>query len=144
MRHRKHTCKLSRTKSHRKALMSNMLKSLILEGKIETTLPKAKELRRHADKIVTLAKTNTLHTRRRAISKLMLHFNHLSSREARLAKQGDLSAYNSDRKVMGKLFDDLANRFKDRNGGYTRIIKKSFRAGDGAPLCLIEYLEAAV
>lgn len=140
MRHRKQTVKLGRTSSHRRCLMANMLKSLVEHGRIETTVAKAKELRRHADRLVTLAKRGTLASRRAAIAKMMINFNHLSSKEARQAKQGDLSSYNTDRKVVKKLFDELAGRYIDRDGGYTRIIRMGNRTGDTAPLCIIEYV----
>lgn len=140
MRHRKQSAKLGRTSSHRRCLMANMLKSLVEHGRIETTVAKAKELRRHADRLVTLAKRGTLASRRTAIARLMINFNHLSPKEARQAKQGDLSSYNTDRKVIKKLFDELAGRFVDREGGYTRIVKMAPRKGDMAPLCIIEYI----
>lgn len=140
MRHRKDTFKIGRTASHRRCLMANMLKSLIEHETIETTVRKAKELRRYADKMVTLAKKNTLAARRMAIAEMMITYNTLTPKEARLAKKGDLSAYNGDRKVIGKLFDVLGVRFASRQGGFTRIIKKGMRIGDNAPTCLIEYL----
>ena len=140
MRHRKQTVKLGRTSSHRRCLMANMLKSLVEHGRIETTVAKAKELRRHADRLVTLAKRGTLASRRAAIAKMMINFNHLTPKEARRAKQGDQSAYNGDRKVVSKLFDELAGRFADRDGGYTRIVRMGNRSGDTAPLCIIEYI----
>lgn len=119
-----------------------MLKSLVEHERIETTVTKAKELRRHADRLITLAKKNTLASRRQAIARLMIRFNALSPKEARALKKNpeDTSACNGDRLVIGKLFTELSTRFSSRNGGYTRIIKKSFRAGDNAPTCYIEYL----
>ncbi len=140
MRHLKDTCKLNRTSSHRRCLFANMLKSLIESGRIVTTLPKAKALRRHADRMITLAKKNTLATRRRAISALMIRFNHLTDKEERAAKSGDKSSYNTDRQVIEKLFGELGPRFASRNGGYTRIIKHNRRIGDNAQTCIIEYL----
>ena len=122
-------------------MIANMLKSLIEYGRIETTLAKAKELRRQADHMVTLAKKNTLASRRLAIASLMIRFNPLTSKEARKAKSGDTSAFNTDRKVIRKLFGELRERFEARNGGYSRIIKKEYRIGDSAPKCYIEYLE---
>lgn len=142
MRHRKSTCKLNRTSSHRRALFANMLKSLIEHGRIETTVPKAKALKREADKMITLAKENTLHARRRAIAELQVRFNALTPKEARLAKGGDTSAYNTDRQVIEILFDKLAPRFAERKGGYTRILRLGHRQGDNASVCLIEYLDA--
>ena len=141
MRHQKRTVKLNRNSSHRRCMMANMLKALVEHGRIETTVTKAKELRRHADKLITLAKKNTLATRRAAISKLMINYNALSSKEVREAKKGNTSSYNTDRKVMGKLFDELSQRFVSREGGYTRIIRKENRQGDSSPLCIIEYVQ---
>lgn len=140
MRHRKDIFKLSRTPSHQRALIANMLKSLILHERIETTLAKAKILRQHADKMVTLAKKGTLADRREAISHLQIRFNTLTPKEKRAAKEGDQSAFNGDRKVIKKLFETLAPRFTTRAGGYTRLIKTGTRVGDGADCCFIEYL----
>lgn len=139
MRHAKDTFKIGRTASHRRCMIANMLKSLIEHGRIETTERKAKQLRRDADKIVTLAKDNSLSSNRRAIAKLMISYNPLTSKEARAAKSGKTAAYNSDRNIMSKLAE-LATRFAERNGGYTRIIKKAARVGDNAPTCFIEFL----
>jgi large subunit ribosomal protein L17 len=141
MRHCKDTCKLNRTVSHRRCMFANMLKSLITHGRIETTVIKAKALRRYADQMVTLAKRNTLATRRQAIADLMIRFNKLTPKEARAAKQGDNSSFNDDRFVIGILFDTIGPRFKERQGGYTRIIKNGLnRKGDNAETCVIEYL----
>jgi large subunit ribosomal protein L17 len=118
-----------------------MLKSLIAHGRIETTITKAKELKRHADKMVTLAKKNTLASRREAIGKLMVRFNPLNPKEARaVTKDGDKSSYNTDRTVIGKLFDEIGPRFTTRNGGYTRIIRTGIQVGDSTQKCLIEFL----
>lgn len=140
MRHLKNTIKLSRTSSHRRCLFANMLKSLIEHGRIETTVAKAKILKRYADQMVTLAKQNTLASRRRAIADLMIRFNRLTPKEARAAKGGDTSAYNGDRIVIERLFGEIGPRFTSRSGGYTRIIKGGHRQGDNAQTCLIEYL----
>lgn len=140
MRHLKDTCKLNRTSSHRRCMFANMLKSLITNERIETTVPKAKELRRYADKMVTLAKKNTLAARREAISQMMIRFNTLTDKEARAARKGDKESYNDDRIVIDKLFSQLGIRFASRNGGYTRIIKSRRRVGDNAQTCVIEYL----
>ena len=140
MRHGKDTFKIGRTASHRRCMIANMLKSLIEHGRIETTERKAKELRRHADHMVTLAKENTLASKRRAIAEMMITYNTLTAKEARAAKAGNTASYNGDRLVIGKLFSELGPRFATRNGGYTRIIKKDFRVGDGAPSCFIEFL----
>lgn len=141
MRHRK-SVKLGRTTSHSRCLISNLLKSFIDEGRIVTTLSKAKELRRHADKMVTLAKKNTLASRRLAISKLMIRYNTLSSKEARLVKSGKTHLCNRDRQVLKKLFFTIGPRFENRNGGYTRIVKGKTRVGDNAPTCILEFLES--
>ena len=122
-------------------MIANMLKALVEHERIETTVPKAKELRRHADRLITLAKKNTLASRRAALAKMMISFNPLSSKERRDVKKGNTSSYNTDRKVMGKLFDELSARFVSREGGYTRIIRKENRQGDGSALCLIEYVQ---
>lgn len=141
MRHRKKTFKVGRTGSHRRAMLSNMMKSLIENERIETTVVKAKELRRHAEKMITLAKKNTLTSKRNAISALKVAFNPLSTKDARDAKAGDKTSYSRDRLVIDKLFGELRERFSTRNGGYTRIIRSGDRIGDNAPTCYIEYLK---
>ena len=135
MRHRKNTFKLGRTSSHRRCMIANMLKSLIYHGRLTTTLSKAKVLRSYADKMVTLGKKGTLAARRQAIAEMMVTFNKLTTKQARL-RQG----YNIDRQVIDILFSDLAERFAARQGGYTRIIKGQNRVGDNAQTCIIEYL----
>ncbi len=140
MRHGKHTFKVGRTGSHRRSMLSNMLKSLIENGRIETTVVKAKELRRHADRMITLAKDNTLASRRRAIALLRVSFNPLDTKEARAVKGGKKTSYTRDREVIQKLFGPMREHFAARNGGYTRIIRMADRIGDNAPTCLIEYI----
>ena len=140
MRHAKRSFKVGRTTSHRRCLIANMLKSLIEHGRIETTVVKAKELRRHADKMITLAKKNTLATKRLAKGRLMLSYNPLTPKEVKAVKGGDLSAYNTDRKILGKLFGELGQRFTERNGGYTRIIRLDTQKGDNAQKCFIEFV----
>ena len=143
MRHAKRRAKLSRTTSHRRCLFANMLKSLIYHEKIVTTVPKAKELRRFADQMVTLAKQNTLASRRRAIGELMIRYNTLVPKERRAAKGGNVSSYNNDRVVIEKLFAVLGPRFQDRNGGYTRITRLSeARSGDQGSQWALEFLSA--
>ncbi|NGX50048.1 MAG: hypothetical protein K940chlam5_01659, partial [Candidatus Anoxychlamydiales bacterium] len=125
-------------------MIANMLKSLIANERIETTIVKAKELRRHADKMITIAKKeDSLSAKRLVKAKLMIRYNTLTSKEKRKVKSdNDTSSYNGDRKVIKKLFTSLKDRFSDRNGGYTRIIKKDdFRKGDGTQKCIIEYLQ---
>lgn len=141
MRHRKHTFKVGRTGSHKRSMIANMLKSLVYHERIKTTVTKAKELRRHADKLITLAKKNTLSCRREAISRMMVRYNSLPSKQARISKEDEKKKYfNEDRMVVQKLFDVLGPRFEQRKGGYTRIIKGDKRVGDNAQLCIIEYL----
>lgn len=142
MRHRKDTAKLGITSSHKRCMIANMLKSLIYNERIETTVEKAKELRRHADKMITLAKKNNLNSRRRAIALLMVRYNTLTSKEQRITRDGNNKRLNVDRQVIGKLFDDLGVRFQTREGGYTRIIRTNRRAGDNAEKCIVEYLPA--
>jgi large subunit ribosomal protein L17 len=119
-----------------------MLKDLIEHGRIKTTVTKAKELKRHADRMITLAKKNTLASRRKAIADLMIRYNTLTPKENKAIKAGKPKEqfYNTDRKVIGKLFGDLSTRFAARQGGYTRIIRLGQRVGDNAPTCLIEFL----
>lgn len=114
MRHRNKGRKLSRTASHKRATMRNMATSLFKHGRIETTTAKAKELRPYAERLVTLAKRGDLHARRLAATKIQ------------------------DRAVLGSLFDDIAPRFAERPGGYTRILKLGNRKGDAAEMSLIE------
>ncbi len=141
MRHAKHTFKIGKHASHRRCMMANMLKSLVEHGRIETTVTKAKELRRHADRLITLPKKNTLASRRQAIADLMITYNTLTPKEARAVKKGETSALqhrsSGDRQSFLASFRPVLPR---RNGGYTRIIKKTHRVGDNAPTCLIEYL----
>lgn len=140
MRHLKDTYKLNRTSSHRRCLFANMLKALITHGRIETTIPKAKALRRYADRMITLAKKGDLAARRRAIGEMMVRFNSLTDKQERAAKSGDTYAFNDDRLVINKLFGELGPRFANRQGGYTRIVRSGRRVGDNAQTCLIEYL----
>jgi large subunit ribosomal protein L17 len=141
MRHGKRSAKLGRDTSHRRCLFANMLKSLINHEKITTTVPKAKELRRFADQMVTLAKDDTLANRRLVIAELMVRRNTLTSKERRDAKAGDTSSYSGDRLVVEKLFSILGPRFQSRSGGYTRISRLPLpRKGDNAETCVIEYL----
>ncbi len=115
--------RLRRRSDQRKALLRDLVTDLILNGQIETTLAKAKELKRLADKMVTLGKTNTLHSRRMAAS--FIRFE--KDEEGKFAIQ--------------KLFDEIAPKFKDRNGGYTRVLKTGFRRGDAAPMAIISWVE---
>ncbi len=142
MRHRNQRTKLNRNSSHRLAMLRNMAKSFILNQKIETTIPKAKVLRGVIEPLITLAKEDNLTNRRRALQLLSIRYNKLDSKEARRAKEGDLSVYNGDRMVMNELFGKIGPKFKERPGGYTRIVRTSNgRVGDSAPLCIIECVE---
>ena len=120
MRHRLGYKKLNRTSEHRKALIKNMLNSLIKYEQITTTLPKAKVLKPQADKIITLGKKDTLTNTKALVSKLQ-----------------DISSANKVKKT-------LAKRYEKRNGGYTRIIKAGFRYGDNAPMAVIEFVDRDV
>ena len=117
MRHARAHRKLNRTAEHRKALFANMAASLILHEQLTTTLPKAKDLRPVAEKLVTIAKKGGLAARRRAIAEIK-----------------DLAA-------VKKLFEVIAPRYKARQGGYTRIVKAGFRYGDSAPVAVIEFVD---
>ncbi len=120
MRHRKSGRRLNRDSAHRKAMFANMASALIKHEQIKTTLPKAKELRPIVEKLVTLAKRGDLHARRIAYARLQ------------------------DRAMVAKLFDVVAERYKDRLGGYIRIIRANFRYGDCAPLAYIEFVDRDV
>jgi large subunit ribosomal protein L17 len=117
MRHRNSNRKLNRTSSHRQAMFRNMAASLLRHEVIKTTLPKAKELRRIAEPLITLSKNATLANRRLAFSRLR------------------------DRDIVGKLFGELGPRYQTRNGGYLRILKCGFRDGDNAPMALVELVD---
>ncbi len=117
MRHRQSGRKLNRNSSHRKAMFRNMAASLLRHEVIRTTLPKAKELRRVAEPLITLAKNDSVHKRRLAFARLR------------------------DRDVVTKLFNELGPRYKDRPGGYLRILKMGYRAGDKAPMALVELVD---
>ena len=117
MRHRQSGRKLNRTSSHRKSLFKNMSQALLKHEQIVTTLPKAKELKRGVEKLITLGKKGNLHSRR-------LAFNQIR-----------------DKDMVSKLFDNLAKRYSDRKGGYTRVLKAGFRYGDSAPMAVIELVD---
>jgi large subunit ribosomal protein L17 len=117
MRHGKSGRKLNRTSSHRKAMFANMAAALIKHEQIVTTLPKAKDLRPIAEKLITLAKRGDVHARRQAMSKVR------------------------DEDQVKKLFEVLGARYGERNGGYTRVLKAGFRYGDSAPMAVIELVD---
>jgi len=117
MRHRKSGRQLNRNSSHRKAMFQNMTVSLINHELIKTTLPKAKELRRFAEPLITMSKTDSVEKRRLAFNRLR------------------------DKSAVGKLFVELGPRYKDRPGGYLRILKCGFRPGDQAPMAYVELVD---
>ncbi len=120
MRHRNAHRKLNRTASHRSAMLASLATALIKHEQIATTLPKAKELRRVADRLITLAKRGDLHARRLAFARLR------------------------DEAIVAKLFETLGPRYADRPGGYTRVMKAGFRYGDSAPMAVIELVDRDV
>ncbi len=131
MRHRKRGRKLGRTTSHRNALFRNQATALFEHEQIRSTLHKCKELRRVAEKLITLAKQDTLQARRRAAGMLYgskLHYKPRRGESGNLQKQA----------ILQKLFEDIAPRYQDRNGGYTRIIRGELRRGDGAQMAYIQ------
>jgi large subunit ribosomal protein L17 len=117
MRHRNSGRKLNRTSTHRKAMFSNMAGALIKHEQIKTTLPKAKDLRAIVDQLITLGKRGGLHARRQALAQL------------------------PDEAVVEKLFSTLSERYADRPGGYTRVLRAGFRYGDSAPMAVIELVD---
>jgi len=117
MRHGISGRKLNRTSAHRKSMFSNMVVALLLHEQIKTTKSKAKELRKFTEKMITLGKKGSLHSRRQALSFLR------------------------DDRVVVKLFDSLADRYKERQGGYTRVLAAGFRYGDSAPMAVIELVD---
>ncbi len=117
MRHRKHHGSLGLPTGHRRALMANLATALLTHGRIETTEAKARALRPYTEKLITLAKRGDLHARRQALSKLRY------------------------RPIVDRLFDGIASACSDRAGGYTRIVKTGFRAGDAAPMAVVELVD---
>lgn len=141
MRHNKRTFKLNRNSAHRRCMVANMLKSLIVKGRIQTTVAKAKHLRRFADKMVTLGKKpNKLAAIREVKAYLQLRYNSLTPPEARAAREGDESAFNDDRRVLKRLLEEIVPTFAERQGGYTRIIRTGKRVGDNADMCVLEFV----
>ncbi len=117
MRHGMSGRKLNRTSQHRRAMFANMANALFKHEQITTTLPKAKDLRPYAERLITLAKRGDLHSRRQAMAKLR------------------------DKTVVSKLFSTIAERYADRSGGYTRVLKAGYRYGDSAPMAVIELVD---
>jgi len=124
MRHRKSGRQLNRNSSHRKAMFTNMAGSIIDHELIKTTVPKAKELRRVVEPLITLAKVDSVANRRLAYSRL--------------------GNNQHAKRIVGKLFSEIGPRYKDRNGGYTRILKCGYRAGDNAPMAYVELVDRPV
>ena len=119
MRHRVHTFKVGRTSSHRRAMLANMVSSLIEHGQITTSLVKAKEARRFAEKLVTMAKSDNVHHRRLAVARI------------------------HDKSAVKKLFDEIAPKYMERQGGYTRILKLGKRIGDATEMSILQWVESA-
>ncbi len=141
MRHRKRSTSLGKDTAHLKAMLRNMAKSFIMHERVSTTVDRAKELRRVVEPLITLAKEDSVQSRRRAVKLLAVRYNALTPKETRAAKGGDLSAYNDDRKLIKKLFEEIGPKFKARPGGYTRIVKTGSRIGDAASTCIFESVE---
>jgi len=120
MRHRKHRGSLGLVSGHRRALMANLATALLTHGRIETTEPKARAIRPYVEKLITLGKRGDLHARRQALAKLR------------------------QRPIVDLLFGDVASAVAERNGGYTRMIKTGFRAGDAAPMAIVELVQEEV
>ncbi|MBS1369860.1 MAG: 50S ribosomal protein L17 [Lentisphaeria bacterium] len=120
MRHRVHTFKVGRSSAHRRAMLANMVSSLFTNGQIQTTLVKAKEARRFAEKLITIGKKGDLHRRRLAVAKLR------------------------DKDAVKLLFDEIAPSYEGRNGGYTRILKLGVRRGDAAEMCILQLVKEQV
>jgi large subunit ribosomal protein L17 len=120
MRHRKHTFKIGLKAGHRRSLVANAVCSLLTHGRITTTVPKAKEIRRIAEKMITLGKRGTLHAHRLAVSRI------------------------HQKSVVQRLFNEIAPAYESRNGGYTRLLRTRQRIGDGAELCILELVDYAM
>jgi large subunit ribosomal protein L17 len=136
MRHLKRTAKLGRKSAHRNAMLSNLVCSLIKHKQITTTLAKAKAARSVADKIVTLGKRGTLHARRLAAARLHTH----APKKVQLTKEQRLK-WRQDQDVVRILFEEIAPAFKERNGGYTRIIRLGHRQGDAGQRAILEWTD---
>lgn len=135
MRHLKRTAKLGRTGEHRNAMLANLVCSLIRHKRVETTLAKAKAARPVAEKMVTLGKRGTLHSRRLATSRLKY-----ADRKMHASKDENAKFWKND--VIRILFEEIAPTMKERQGGYTRIIKLGQRRGDAAQLAILEWVDA--
>jgi large subunit ribosomal protein L17 len=135
MRHLKRTAKLGRTFEHRNAMLSNLVCSLIKHKRVTTTLAKAKAARSVAEKIVTLGKRGTLHARRLAAARLHTH-----GPTVRLEKE-EQKKWRTNEDVLRILFDEIAPAFKERNGGYTRIVRMEQRPGDSAQKAILEWVD---
>lgn len=141
MRHRKHTAKLGRTGEHRNAMLANLVCSLIKQKRVTTTLAKARAARPVAEKMVTLGKKGTLHARRLAAARLRQqarsHFKGTPKRKGRVLRE----KWRRNEDVVRILFEDIAPVFKDRPGGYTRIVKLHRRQGDAAQMAILEWVD---
>lgn len=134
MRHRKRTAKLGRTGTHRNAMLANLVCSLIQHKRVTTTLAKAKAARPVAEKMVTLGKSGTIHDRRLAAARLRYH-------SPRMLKSKELVAQAHQNDVIRILFNEIAPAFKERRGGYTRIVKLHPRQGDASDVAILEWVE---
>lgn len=126
--------KLGRTSSQRKALLRDLVSDLVINDRITTTVPRAKETSKLADKLVTLGKRGDLHARRQALSILRNELATVEETEDEIIVES----------VVQKLFNDIAPRYETRNGGYTRVLKTEPRRGDGAPMAILEFVEELV
>ncbi len=137
MRHGKRTYKLGRKSEHREAMLANLVSSLIKHGRVVTTIAKAKAARPLAEKMVTLAKEGTLHARRLVAARLHFH------KPSRPMRKEEKKKWKQNEDVLRILFEEIAPRFKDRNGGYTRIIRLAHRRrGDAGEQAILEWVEA--
>lgn len=141
MRHRKRTAKLGRTSAHRNAMLANLVCSLIKHRRVTTTLAKAKAARSVAEKMVTLGKKGTLHARRLVAARLRhharTHFKGTPKRKGRVLRE----RWRQNEDVVRILFEDIAPVFRERHGGYTRIVKLNQRRGDAAPMAILEWVD---
>ncbi len=138
MRHLKHTAKLGRTTSHRNAMLANLVCSLIKHRRIRTTLAKAKAVRPVAEKLVTLGKRGTLHDRRLAAARLR------QQPRSFFGRSKERTAWRKQHDVVRILFEEIAPAFKERSGGYTRIVKLAARRGDASSMAILEWVDSTV
>ncbi|MEP0766088.1 MAG: 50S ribosomal protein L17 [Fimbriimonadia bacterium] len=143
MRHRTQHRKLGLPSDQRKHLLNNLVRQMVMHGRVHTTLYRAKEVRPLVEKLVTTAKTDTLHARRLARRVLVGHSARQTGRRVKLMKPSELEARSliTGEDLVKHLFDKVAPRFKERNGGYTRIVRTGYRRGDAAPTALLAFVE---